>query len=357
MRDATLGVGLIGYGFAGRTFHAPVVAGVPGLALVAVASSDAAKVQADWPQMAVVPTPGELLARAGVDLVVIATPNDSHHPLAKAALLAGKHVVVDKPFTVTLREARELADLAKSRNRVLSVYQNRRFDADFLTLKSIVASGQLGRLVYFESHFDRYRPKVLVRWRDQAGPGGGIWVDLGSHLVDQAVQLFGMPDAISADMAPIRDHAVVEDYFHVQLRYAQGPHAGLRVVLHSTTLAAMPAPRYLAHGTRGSYRKYGVDPQEDALKVGARPRLDALGDWGHDDQPGQVTIYAEDGVTMQTREHASLRGNYLAYYAAVRNAVLGEGANPVSPEEAVRVMALLELGRRSAEERRELSCG
>jgi predicted dehydrogenase len=266
-------------------------------------------------------------------------------------------VVVDKPFTVTLEEAQELADLAKSHNRVLSVYQNRRFDADFLTLERILASGELGRLVYFESHFDRYRPKVLVRWRDQAGPGGGIWADLGSHLVDQAVQLFGMPDAISADMAPIRDQAVVEDYFHVQLRYERGSHAGLRVLLHATTLAAMPAPRYLVHGTRGSYRKYGVDPQEDALKAGARPRLDVLGAWGHDPQPGEVAIAAEDGGTMHMREQASLPGNYPAYYAAVRDAVLGKGANPVPPEEAVRVMALLELGRRSAEERRELRCG
>lgn len=354
MDDTTLKVGLVGYGFAGKTFHAPVVAGVPGLMLAAVASSNVAKVQADWPGMPAEPTPRDLFARADIDLVVVATPNDSHHALAKAALLAGKHVVVDKPFTVTLAQAQELAALAHAQQRVLSVYQNRRFDADFLTLRNIVAGGELGRLVFFESHFDRYRPKVLVRWRDQAGPGGGIWVDLGSHLMDQAVQLFGVPDAIAADMAPIRDDAVVEDYFHVQLRYARGPHAGLRVVLHATTLAAEPAPRYLVHGTRGSYVKHGVDPQEDALKAGARPRLDALGDWGRDSRDGRLTVYGEDGATPQSRVCPTQAGNYLAYYAAVRDAVRGEGANPVTPDEAVQLMALLELGRRSAEERREL---
>lgn len=354
MAHKSLKVGLIGYGFAGKTFHAPVVAGVPGMAVAAVASSGAAKVQADWPGMAVDATPEALLARPEIDLVVIATPNDSHHPLAKAALLAGKHVVVDKPFTVTLAQARELAALAHTQQRVLSVYQNRRFDADFLTLGRIVKSGELGRLVYFESHFDRYRPKVLVRWRDQAGPGGGIWADLGSHLLDQAVQLFGVPDAIFVDMAPIRDQAEVEDYFHAQLRYERGAHAGLRVILHSTTLAAEAAPRYLVHGTRGSYVKHGVDPQEDALKGGARPRWDALGDWGRDSRDGQLTIYEEDGTTMRSRMQPTEAGNYLAYYAAVRDAIGGVGANPVTPQQAVQVMALLELGRQSAEERREL---
>jgi predicted dehydrogenase len=354
MLGRILKVGLVGYGFAGRTFHAPVVSGVPELQLAAVASSNPTKVLADWPHVAVEPTPEALFARTDIDLVVIATPNDSHHPLARAALHAGKHVVVDKPFTLTPAEAEELAALAQVQQRVLSVYQNRRFDADFLTLSRIVASGELGRLVFFASHFDRYRPTVLKRWRDAAGPGGGIWLDLGSHLMDQAVQLFGVPHAISADMAPIRDGAVVEDYFHVQLRYAEGRHAGLRVLLHSTTLAADPAPRYLLHGTRGSYAKDGVDPQEDALKAGARPHLEALGNWGCDSRDGRLTVFHEDGVTMQARLYATQPGNYLAYYAAVRDAVWGEGANPVTPQEAVQLMALLALGRQSAEERREL---
>jgi len=341
---AALGVGLVGYGFAGRTFHAPVLAGVPGLRLAAVASSDAAKVHADWPDVPVHADPADLFARADVDLVVVATPNDSHHALARAALLAGKHVVVDKPFTQTLAEAQDLAALARTTNCVLSVFQNRRWDGDFLTLRGLLAGGELGRLVYFESHFDRYRPQVLPRWRDRPG-AGGIWPDLGSHLADQALQLFGRPEAIQADMGPVRDAAVTEDYFHVQLRYA----SGLRVVLHSTTLAAEPAPRFLVHGTLGSYSKHGVDAQEDALKAGARPSMEASGDWGRDARDGQLTL--ADGQ----RAVPTVPGNYLAYYAAVRDAIQGTGDNPVPPEQAVQLMALLELGRRSAHERRELA--
>jgi predicted dehydrogenase len=350
MAGATVRAGVVGYGFAGRTFHAPVLSGVPGLELAAVASSGAAKVHADWPGLQVHADPHALFARPDIDLVVIATPNDSHHPLARAALLAGKHVVVDKPFTQTLAEARELAALAHSRRRVLSVYQNRRFDGDFLTLRKLLATGELGPIVYFESHFDRYRPQVLPRWRDRPG-AGGIWPDLGAHLADQALQLFGPPDAISADMAPLRDGAVTEDYFHVQLRYG----SGLRVVLHSTTLAAEPAPRFLVHGKRGSYSKHGVDVQEDVLKTGARPSLEALGDWGRDGRDGQLTLYVcGPGAPAQVGALPTLPGNYMAYYAAVRDAILGKGANPVPPEQAVQLMALLELGRRSAMERREL---
>ena len=166
MQNDAVGVGLVGYGFAGRTFHAPVIAGVPGLRLAAVASSQPDVVLRDWPQTRVVAEPAALLASPDVDLVVIATPNDSHHPLARAALEAGKHVVVDKPFTMDLAEAEDLLALAKAKARVLSVFHNRRFDADFLTLQDVLSSGRLGRLVYFASHFDRYRPQVLARWRD-----------------------------------------------------------------------------------------------------------------------------------------------------------------------------------------------
>ncbi len=352
MQNDAVGVGLVGYGFAGRTFHAPVIAGVPGLRLAAVASSQPDVVLRDWPQTRVVAEPAALLASPDVDLVVIATPNDSHHPLARAALEAGKHVVVDKPFTMNLAEAEDLLALAKAKARVLSVFHNRRFDADFLTLQDVLSSGRLGRLVYFASHFDRYRPQVLARWRDQPG-AGGLWPDLGSHLVDQAVQLLGVPDAIHADMGPVRDHAATEDYFNVQLRYEQGAHAGLRVVLHSTAIAAAPAPRYTVHGTLGSYVKHGVDPQEAALKAGARPRLDDLGDWGADPEPGQLSLPA-DAAASGVQMVPSRPGNYMAYYAAVRDAIRGIGANPVTPEQATQVMALLELGRESSAQRREL---
>lgn len=346
-----LRAGLVGYGFAGQTFHAPVLSAVPGLELAVVASSQADKVRADWPRVQVVPDVLALLAaQPAVDLVVVATPNEAHFPVAKAALQAGRHVVVDKPFTLDAREARELAELAHKQGKIVSVYQNRRFDSDFLTLKQVLAEGQIGRPVFFESHFDRYRPDVRVRWREQKVPGAGLWVDLGSHLLDQAVQLFGKPDTLQLDTAALRDGAVVEDYFHAVLRWEKGPHAPLRAVLHATTLAADPAPRYILHGTRGSYVKYGVDPQEDALRTGARPGGEG---WGVDTDDGLLTLIGDAGQP-QPGTVPTLAGDYTRFYAAVRDAIAGTGPAPVTPAQAVQLMELLDLGRRSAEEGRAL---
>jgi len=351
MTSRTLRAGLVGYGFAGQTFHASVLSAVPGLQLAAVASSQPHKVHAEWPGVAVVPDFEALVARADIDLVVVATPNAQHFPVARAALEAGKHVVVDKPFTLNAAEARELELLAGRQDRVLSVYQNRRFDADYLTLKDVLASGEVGRPVYLESHFDRFRPEVRDRWREQKVPGAGLWVDLGAHLVDQAVQLFGKPDTLQLDTAVLREGAQVEDYFHALLRYESGPHAPLRVVLHATTLAAHAAPRYILHGTRGSYVKHGVDPQEDALRAGGRP---GSADWGTDPLPGELkTVAIENWVRESTVPNR--RGNYVDYYAAVRDAILGIGPNPVPPAEAVALMELLDLGTRSAREGRALA--
>ena len=350
MTSNVLRAGLVGYGFAGQTFHAPVISAVPGMVLAAVASSQSGKVRADWPGVDVVPDTAALVARADVDLVVVATPNAQHHPVAKAALEAGKHVVVDKPFTLDAAQARELAALAQRGGKLLSVYQNRRFDADFRTLQDLLASGQIGRPVFLESHFDRFRPEVRERWREQAVPGAGLWVDLGAHLLDQALQLFGLPDTLQLDCAQLRDGAQVEDYFHAVLRYESGPAAPLRVLLHATTLAAHAAPRYLLHGTRGSYVKYGVDPQEDALRAGERPGGEG---WGIDAQDGELTAVAT-GNWMQSKPWPTRAGNYVDYYAAVRDAIIGKGPNPVPPEQAVTLMELLDLGRQSALEGRAL---
>ena len=351
MTSRTLRAGLVGYGFAGQTFHAPVLSAVPGLELAAVASSQPQKVNADWPNAAVVPDVEALVARPDIDLVVVATPNALHYPVAKAALAAGKHVVVDKPFTLDVAEARDLEALARRNNRVLAVYQNRRFDADYLTLKDVLASGELGRPVYLESHFDRFRPEVRDRWREQKVPGAGLWVDLGAHLVDQAVQLFGKPDSLQLDTAALRDGAQVEDYFHAVLRYESGPHAPLRVVLHATTLAAHAAPRYIVHGTRGSYIKHGVDPQEDTLRAGQRP---PMAGWGADPQDGELVVPGSDGGEPQRRIWPTRAGNYVDYYAAVRDAILGNGPNPVPPEQAVALMELLDIGQQSAAEGRAI---
>ena len=305
-----LRVGLVGYGYAGKTFHAPLIAAVPALELAAVASSDAAKVHADWPGMAVQASPAELLARDDLDLVVIATPNDTHHPIARDALRAGRHVIVDKPFTVHLADARELVALARERGRLLSVFHNRRFDGDFLTLKRLLAEGALGRVVDVESRHDRWRPEVRPRWRESAGPGAGLWFDLGPHLVDQALQLFGPPRTIALERALVRDGALADDWFHASLRYDR-----LHVHLRASMLASAGAPRWTLHGTRGSFVKDGLDAQEDALKAGVRPTWPARADWGVDPGRAAIVTRGDDGRAVETRVLLE-RGAHQAYFAA-----------------------------------------
>ncbi|WP_455424594.1 oxidoreductase [Dryocola sp. LX212] len=338
-------VGLIGYGYASKTFHAPLIVGTPGMELAAVSSSDAAKVHADWPNMPVVSDPHHLFNDPDIDLIVVPTPNDTHFPLAKAALEAGKHVVVDKPFTVTLSQARELDALAKSRGLLLSVFHNRRWDSDFLTLKTLLADGTLGEVAYFESHFDRFRPQVRNRWREQAGVGSGIWYDLGPHLLDQALNLFGLPVSLTVDLAQLRPGAQATDYFHAVLAYPQR-----RVVLHGSLLAAAESARYIVHGTRGSYIKYGLDPQEDRLKAGERLPQE---DWGYDMRDGVLTL--AQGEVMAEQTLLTVPGNYPAYYAAIRDALTGHGENPVPAAQAIQVMELIELGMESSKQRATLN--
>ena len=330
-----LRVGLLGFGYAGATFHGPLLTTTPGIRLAAVASSRAELVRSALPDAQVYPTAEELLARSDVDLVVIATPNDSHFPLASAALAAGKHVVVDKPFTVLADEARQLAAQADEAGLLLSVFHNRRWDADFLAVRRLLADGLLGRVAHFESHFDRYRPQVRKRWREAAQAGAGLWYDLGPHLLDQAVLLWGLPEAISLELAALRDDAQVDDWFHAQLRYADK-----RVILHASALAADAGPRFIIHGTAGSYVKHGLDTQEDALKAGGRP---GQAGWGEDARPGRLSL-----AGGETTEAPAGAGDYMRYYAGVRDAILHGAANPVSAWEAWRVMVLLELGRASA---------
>ena len=338
MNDS-LNVAILGYGAAAKTFHAPLIASLPGLTLKAISSSNPAKVRADWPEIAVADSPAQIFARDDIDLVVIPTPNETHFPLARAALAAGKHVVVDKPFTVTLIEARLLQSEARQRGRLLSVFHNRRWDADFLTLQQVIASGELGPMVHFESHFDRFRPETRVRWREQPVPGSGLWYDLGPHLIDQTVQLFGLPESVFLDQAKQRDRSEVDDWFHAVLRYGQS-----RVILHAGALVPVPAPRFVMHGRTGSFVKYGLDAQEDALKAGQRPPAE---DWGEDPQSATISLWHD--AACQSRQMAMIPGNYPAYYAGVRDAIRGIGANPVTVEEALRVMGLLELGVQSAQ--------
>lgn len=341
----TIRVGLIGYGYASKIFHAPLIAGTVGLELAAISSSDESKVKADWPGVSVVADPRHLFNDPDIKLIIIPTPNDTHFPLAKAALEAGKHVVVDKPFTVTLSQARELDALAKTLGCVLSVFHNRRWDSDFLTLKALLADGALGEVAYFESHFDRFRPQVRDRWREQAGPGSGIWYDLGAHLLDQAINLFGLPVSLTVDLARLRPGAQATDYFHAMLNYPQR-----RVVLHGTLLAVAESARYIVHGSRGSYVKFGLDPQEERLKNGERPLQE---DWGYDMRDGVLTRVEGDDRVEET--WLTLPGNYPAYYAGIRDVLNGTGENPVPASQAIQVMELIELGIESAKHRSTLN--
>lgn len=335
--DGDVNVGIVGWGFASKVFHAPLITAAPGLRLAAVSSSDPAKVRADAPNVTVHPSAEALFADPTIEVVVIPTPNETHHALAAAALAAGKHVVVDKPFTVTADEARDLVARAVAANRLLSVFHNRRWDGDYLTVKKVMESGELGRVVHFESHFDRYRPLVRDRWRAADRPGSGLWYDLGSHLLDQTSRLFGTPESWTVDTAKQRDDARADDWFHAVLRYGES-----RVILHASALVPAIGPRFLVHGDRGSLITRGLDPQEDAMREGLRPDLPG---WRSVGAPAElVSRNAEDGEIHSTIPACS--GDYLAYYLGIRDAIRRGTANPVDPRDAAEVVAMLERGAR-----------
>ena len=334
-------VGLLGYGFAGKTIHAPLIAACKGLRIHAVASRDAGKVHADFPGVTVHPTPAALIADDAIDLVVIATPNDTHAPLAQAALEAGRHVVIDKPFALDLREARDLVALAEGRGRHLQVFHNRRWDSDFLTVRRAIESGQIGRVTHFESRIDRFRPHVRDRWREQAVPGAGIWFDLGPHMVDQALALFGLPDSVAASLALQRDGAQVDDWAHAILAYGQR-----RIIIHAGMLVAGGSARFTVHGTGGSAIKSRADGQEAQLLAGMRPGAPG---WGADADD----LILHDG-SGEPRAIPATPGDQRGFYEAVAAALAGKAPPPVRPIEALAVMAVLEAGAASAREGRAM---
>jgi len=350
--DASIRTALLGYGFAGKTFHMPLIAAEPGLALATVMSSDAAKVAADLPGATVVASADAVFADPSIELVVIATPNNLHAPLAAAALAAGKHVVVDKPFTLTLAEARELAALAARQQRVLSVFQNRRWDGDFLALRALIAAGSLGDLVQLDSRFDRFRPEVRARWREDDVPGGGLWYDLAPHVIDQSLQLFGLPDSVSARIATLRPGGKSCDWWQARLDYGH-----VQICLQASMIAAGPMQRFAAFGTRGSWIKHGLDMQEDRLRAGLGPC-----DAGFGVDSGAPLLYLGDTAIGVAQPEPV--GDYAAYYrgvtAAIRACNGGDFAaavalNPVRPAEAVAVMAVIEAGLRSQAEGRAVA--
>lgn len=332
----SLSVGLLGFGLAGSVFHAPLIQCEPRLRLTAIASSRTDDIRRAVPA-AVATTAEAVIADPSIDLVVIATPNTSHAPLAREALLAGKHVVIDKPMATTAAEADELIDLAKRQGRLLTVFHNRRWDNDFLTLRACLDRGDIGRPYHYEAHFDRFRPQIKQGWREQTLAGSGVLFDLGAHLIDQALTLFGMPDRILADVGTQRPDAQVDDWFHIVLGY--GP---MRAILHCGTVVCRPGPRFQLHGDRGSFLKHGMDGQEAALRAG---RLPTEADWGADDPENFALLVQADG---SERRVETIPGDYPAFYRGVAASILDGAPPPVTAEQARDVLAVLEAVRKAA---------
>ncbi len=342
----TLQVGLIGFGLGGRVFHAPTIRAVPGLQLAAIVERSGDSARAAYPDVRVVRSVSELLAIDSIELVVVTTPNPTHLDLARQCLEAGRHVVVDKPFTTNSAEAEELVRLAQERDRLITVYQNRRWDGDFLTLRHIVQEGALGRLVLFESHMERYRPMLKAEtWRELPKPGSGLWFDLGPHLLDQALVLFGQPEAMTAELRAERDGAVVDDAFDVVLHYPR-----LRALIRSNLLTCVPGARFRLNGTRGSFVKYGTDPQEEALKRGETPDRP---NWGQEpaENWGTLSVSVAEGDTLTQTRIPTENGNYPGYYQNVRDAIVSGAPLDVSPQHGLSVMQALEVAMESSRRR------
>lgn len=344
-----INVGLVGYGLSGAVFNAPLIAAVPDLRLTAVLSSRPEAVHRDLPEAQVVSTIDHLLADESIGLVVLASPNDTHYDYARRALEAGKHVVVEKPFTVTSAEADALITLARQQNLLLTVFQNRRWDSDFLTIQHLLETGMLGDVITYEAHFDRYRPEVRHRWREQAVPGGGILYDLGSHLIDQALLLFGLPESVGAVLQIQRPGGVVEDYFSLTLGYGRR-----QVVLRAGSIVREPGPRFQVHGTKGSFSKYGLDSQEEMLRAGGRP---GSPQWGQDPESQHGQLTAEVGALTIRGRVATLPGRYEAFYEGVARAILDGAPAPVDPVMARSTIRVIELAIQSHQKQRFLPFG
>ena len=379
--SAEIGVAVIGFGLAGKVFHAPFVSAVPGLRLEAIVQRKGDEAAQAYPKTRILRSVEEALKDSAVRLVVVATPNETHFDLATQALVAGKHVVIDKPFAATSAEAKELKELAEKQGVVLVPFHNRRWDGDFRTVKRLLAEEAVGRLVTYESHMDRFRPLPRENtWKEGANSANGLLMDLGPHLVDQALALFGPPVGITASVRKDRDKTDIEDAFDITLEYPR-----LRAHCRSSMLACDAAPRFLLHGVKGSFKKYGLDPQEPALVGGAKvPRmyehnfsageklsgdLDELltginaqgiealrameaSEWLAEPESewGTLTVapvLADPTMLVRTKVKTEL-GDYRLYYANVRDAINGVAKLAVTPEDGYRVIRLLEMARESS---------
>lgn len=346
-----INVGLIGFGMAGRLFHGPTITETNGLNLYKIRETkepNISIIKARYPQAVIVNTTDDILNDTSVDLVVVATPNTTHHNVAMQVLQAGKHVVVDKPFTVTSEEATNLIDLAASQNKLITVYQNRRWDSDFLTVKRVIDSNLLGNLVEYEAHYDRFRNTIRPdTWKEDGALGTGLLYDLGSHLIDQALVLFGLPNSVFADLRTQRQNATIIDNFEMILDYGK-----LKVTLKGGMLIKEGLPHFTLLGNNGAYIKYGMDVQEEALLAGLTPSN--TGSWGEEPENLWGTINTEfNGIEFRGKVKSE-RGNYVAFYENVYKALNGEEELAVKAGQARNTIKVIELAMQSNKEKRTI---
>jgi len=342
-------VGLVGFGMSGRVFHGPLLSSVDGLELAAVMERSTNKAAERYPGVVTYRSLEAMLADSSLGLFVVATPSGTHFQVARQILEAGKNVVVDKPMSIASAEIAELMALAAAKRVLLIPFHNRRWDSDFQTVQKLLHEGFLGRLVHFESRFDRWRPVPPTErlWKEDPA-SGGVLLDLGTHIGDQALTLFGKPEAVAADVVREREWARASDGFNIRLRYP-----GFMVVLGANSLSLPARPRFHLRGTKGNYWKWGMDPQEAALNLITR-----IGDgpWGREPEAEWGAFNtSEDGVTV-SRPIAPVIGDYRLYYAGVRDALLGNAPAPVAAVDAWRVARVLEWAVESSEQRREIVC-
>lgn len=337
-----LQVGLIGYGYAGRTFHVPVLTSVASLRLAKVVDRRGTFPKEQYPDVEVLGDVRELYEDRDIDLIIVTTPSTNHYEFIKDGLLAGKHVVVEKPFTVTSKEADELIALAREQGKVLSVFHNRRWDGDFLTIKVMIQQDLLGKLRECEFHWDGFDPVVISgNWRETAEAGAGVLYDLGVHLIDQALCLFGLPDSVEGDVRIQRNGGLATDYFHITLRYL----SGLKVLLKSSRFVRTNSPRYVLYGERGTFVKYGTDPQEAALIQGKTPVEDL--NWGKESKEQWGRLNTTVGGLHVEGTVETLAGSYPSYYQNVFEHISGAGDLAVKPEQARAAVRIVELAMQS----------
>lgn len=340
-------VGLIGFGLAGQAFHAPMIRGVERMELACVLERRTNHAKARYPEVRVARTLDEMLSDKSIDLCVVATPNDTHYSYTKACLEAGRHVVLDKPATPTLREAEELARMAAERGRIFTVYQDRRWDGAYMTVRKLIKEGALGEVLEYEARFDRFRLDAKPgAWREVADfPAAGVLWDLGPHLLDGALVLFGEPQSIYASAFCQRKDSTVDDAFDVIFQYPR-----TRASLRARIIAYAPTHHLLVHGTAGSFAKYGMDPQEEILRSPNYPDgLDWGANWGLEPESRWGTLSLVNGHTKKIETE---RGDYRGFYANVRDVIEKKAPLEVTPEQALRTQRALVLAHKSSRERR-----